>query len=168
MEMKATITATGPIFSGKTQDVINDQMTAFLYEATTFLERMVRAATPLGVGGTHGSGLRQTEYGEVQGKGTPIQKGIVAHQSVYGDVVEKGRTANKAMPPKGTLIQWMQLKMGIGEDEAKKLEFVVRRSIGKKGFAGAHMFEHTWEKYFPQIEQMAQSYGLTIARQLNG
>ena len=100
-------------------------------------------------------------------KGTPIVKGIVQSQSKYGLVIEKGRRAGKARPPKGELLRWIELKMGVDAAEAKRIEFVIRRSIGKKGFPGKHMFEKTWESTFPVIQRMFEAAGFNIARTLN-
>jgi hypothetical protein len=51
--------------------------------------------------------------------------GASAKQAI---VVDKGRTAGSAMPLKGSMLAWMSSK-GI----PAKLEFVVRRAIGRRG-----------------------------------
>jgi len=169
MKMEATVTIKGAIFAGKGPEIIQSEVLAFMYEATAFLERKVkeniREAGRVGVGGAQG-GLLSTIHGEVE-KGTPVTKGVVAHQSKYGDVIEKGRTPGKTWPPEGALLKWMMLKMGLGETEAKRLEFVVRRKIGRKGFPGIHMFEKAWTRYLPQIIAMADTHGLKLAERLS-
>ncbi len=112
-------------------------------------------------------GLISTVNSEVTGKGTPLIKGIVFHGSKYGDVVEKGRSAGKGMPPKGTLVRWLEVKLGLSTKEAQRIEFVVRRKIGLRGTQGAQMFEKALTDNIGKLEQMAQACGLRIAAELN-
>jgi len=165
MELKATVTAKGAIFEGKAPEIIQTALTSAMYEATQSLEKKVKAKTPVGVGGAKG-GLLSTIYGEVE-RGIPVIKGIVATQSPYGEVIEKGRTAGKKWPPEGVLIRWIELKMGVDEATAQRLEFVIRRKIGKKGFPGAHMFERAFTESWPQIKGIFERAGFNIARELN-
>lgn len=166
MELKVSVKQIGAIFDGKAPEIINEQLTAAMYETTQFLQKKVKDLTPEGVGGAK-VGLKATIYGEVIGKGMPVIKGIVAHQSVYGEVIEKGRRAGKKMPPEGTLIRWIELKMGKSEGEAKKIEFIVRRSIGKKGFLGAGMFEDALADNIFKVEEIFNHYGFSIVAALN-
>src|SRR5512139_1365952 len=140
MELKVSVTTKGKMFEPQAVDVMHEALERAMYEATSFLEAEVKKRTPIGVFGASG-GLVSTIYGEVVDVGTPVIKGIVAHQSVYGDVIEKGRRAGKTWPPEGALLRWIELKTGVPEEQAKRLEFVIRRKIGQKGFPGAHMFE---------------------------
>jgi hypothetical protein len=168
MELKAHVTMSGPMFEGKGPEIVNKNLTAAMYEAVAFLERKVKELTPQGVSGAQG-GLRAGIKGEVKGKGTPVIKGIVTHQSLeYGDVIEKGRTAGRTMPPSGVLIKWIEQKLGLYGNEAKRVEFLVRRKIGRKGFPGAHMFEKAFNKNFAQVQSIFDRYGFNIVRELNG
>ncbi len=166
MDLKISVTQKGKIFDGAGPEIIQSKLTEAMYEGTIYLERKVKERTPRGVYGEKG-GLVSTVHGEVIGKGAPIIKGIVAHQSKYGDVVEKGRTAGKAMPPEGSLIRWIQLKMGVSEFEAKRLEFVIRRKIGAKGFPGAQMFDHALTDNWHKLQEIFDRCGFEIARELS-
>lgn len=166
MQLKANVVMTGPIFK-KGPEIVNKNLTAAMYEAVAFLEKKVKEKTPVGVGGAQG-GLLSTIAGEVINKGTPFVKGIVFTQSKYGEVLEKGRRANKTMPPSGVLIKWIEQKMGLYGKEAERVEFLVRRKIGKKGFPGAHMFEAAFTTYFGQIQSIFERYGFKIAQEMNG
>lgn len=165
MELKVLISQKGKILEGKAPEIIRDNLTSAMYEATEFLEQKVKERTPLGV--TKGGSLRSTIHGEVEGKGTPVIKGIVGHQSAYGDVIEKGRTAGKAWPPEGVLLRWIELKFGKDEIEAKRLEFVIRRKMGRKGFPGAHMFEKALTEGWPKLTEIFDRMGFEITRELN-
>ncbi len=166
MELKVSITTKGKVFEGKAPEIIQSALEGAMYEATTFLEGEVKKRTPLGVYGA-GGGLISTIHGEVVGKGMPLVKGIVGHQSVYGDVIEKGRRAGKTWPPEGALLRWIEVKMGIPGDMAKRLEFVIRRKIGQRGFPGAHMFENALKEGWPRLKKMFDDAGFKIARRLN-
>ena len=90
--------------------------------------------------------------------------GIVGHMSAYGDVIEKGRRANKGMPPKGALIRWMEVKLGMSTAEAEKKEFGLRRAIGKKGFPGVKMFERAFNDHEKTVLAIFERYGLEVAK----
>ena len=166
MELKVSVTTQGKVFEGKATEVIREALTNVMYEATSFLEGEVRKRTPTGVFGASG-GLVSTIHGEVAGKGTPVMKGVVGHQSAYGDVIEKGRRAGKTWPPEGALLRWIEMKMGVPGEAAKSLEFVIRRKIGQKGFAGVHMFENALKENWNKLETMFDRAGFNIARNLN-
>jgi hypothetical protein len=166
MELKVSITRKGGVFDGKTEEVIREELLGAMYEATMFLERKVKSGTPQGVYGAKG-GLLSTIHGEVIDRGVGIIRGIVGHQSAYGDVIEKGRTAGKAMPPEGSLIRWIQVKLGMSETEAKGIEYVIRRKIALRGFEGAQMFQKAFEEGMPTLTNIFDKRGFNIARRLN-
>jgi len=166
MELKVSVTQKGKVFEGKAPEIVHGALTDVMYEATSFLEREIKKLTPTGVFGASG-GLVSTIYGEVQGKGSPIVKGIVATSSPYGEVIEKGRRAGKTWPPEGALLRWIEVKMGVDEVQAKRLEFVIRRKIGQKGFPGVHMFENALTKGWPVLKAMFDRAGFKITKQIN-
>jgi hypothetical protein len=166
MELSATVKVKGNFFAGKGPEIANKNLTEAMYQAVMFLERKVKALTPQGVGGAQG-GLLSTIQGEVEGKGTPLVKGIVFTQSKYGEVLEKGRTAGKSMPPSGVLISWIGRKLGISGDEANRVEFLVRRKIGKKGFPGVHMFEKAFDDNWRQLQTIFDRFGFILTKELN-
>lgn len=166
MELKVTIETKGKIFEGKGPEICREALTAAMYEATTFLEREVKRLTPTGVFGA-GGGLVSTIHGEVVGKGTEFVKGIVGHGSVYGDVIEKGRRAGKTWPPEGALLRWIETKIGAADErEMKRLEFVIRRKIGKKGFPGVHMFERAFKEGWARVSKIFDDAGFKAKKKL--
>jgi len=167
MNIRATISAQGGIYDGKAPDMVRNELIAVMHEATQYLERQIKKETPVGVYGARG-GLLSSIHGEVVEKGAAIIRGVVATQSVYGEVIERGRRPGKAWPPKGSLLRWIELKMGVDEKEAKRIEFAIRAKIGKKGFPGKQMFKKTWDREFPAIQRMFERAGFDIARKVNG
>ena len=167
MDIKVRVSAKGNIFEGKAPEIFNRELTAAMYEATLLLEAEVKKGTPQGVYGTQG-GLVSTIHSEVQGQGSPIVKGIVAEQSKYGEVVEKGRRPGQKMPPEGSLVRWIEVKMGVDSSTAKSIEYVVRRKIARKGFPGAHMFESAFTVNLGRVQQIFEKRGFQVARVLDG
>ncbi len=165
MIIRARIEKKGKFFDGKSTAVVRDQLVRALQEVTIFLEGEVKTRTPVGVYGDQG-GLKASIFSEVLHKGSAVVKGLVGHQSVYGDVVEKGRRPGKAMPPKGALVRWMEVTFGIDSDTARQLEFVVRRKIAKKGFEGAHMFEKALAEEWSTVDNIFNNAGFKIAKEL--
>jgi hypothetical protein len=167
MELMVSVTTKGTLLEGKAPSVIQRHTDRFIVNATMFLLAEVKKRTPQGVGGAKG-GLLASIQPDVLGKGTPIVKGIVASAAKHALVIEKGRRPGKSMPPKGSLLDWLQLKLGLDAKSAQRIEYVVRRKIGQKGFEGAHMFEKALTENLPKLQQMAEAEGLALAVDLNG
>jgi hypothetical protein len=181
MEIKIKVATQGALLSDKGPEIIQKGLDRAITEATLFLYREVIKRTPQGVYGAKGGLLGSIQH-EVQAKGTPFVKGIVASAHKYAEVIEKGRTAGKKMPPaaiqssdiktrqlivEGGLVQWIMLKFGVDLKKAVQLEFVVRRSIGRKGFEGRHMFEKALNDNFSKVQSIFEKQGLDIARELS-
>jgi hypothetical protein len=166
VETVVRISGKGPLLEGKGPVIIQENLDRFVTMATMFLSVEVQKRTPQGVFGYQG-GLISTVQTEVRDKGTPIVKGIVAsNRPQYDYVIEKGREPGKGMPPKGTLVRWLEVKLNLSETEAQRIEYVVRRKIGQKGFEGVHMFEYAVTENLGTLETMAEAQGLQIAKEL--
>lgn len=166
MNLSINVSLKGALLSGKAPQIIQAGLDRFVTQVTMFLLPEVQKRTPQGVFGAQG-GLLGSIQADVVGKGTPIVKGIVMSAQKYAEVIEKGRTAGKGMPPKGSLVRWIEVKMGLDEKTAQRIEFVIRRKIGLRGFDGRHMFERAVTENMGRIEAMAQAAGLIIATELN-
>lgn len=160
------IDTSGALLNGQAPAIIQKNLDRTIVEATLFLWREVQSRTPQGVSGYQG-GLISTIRQEVTGKGTPIVKGVIFQGKPYGEVIEKGRSAGKGMPPEGSLLRWLEVKLGLSEKDAKRIEFVVRRKIKSKGFEGAHMFEQAFKDNLTRVEAIFSKVGFTMAEELN-
>jgi hypothetical protein len=161
------VTTQGALLDGKAPRIIQANLDGFVTEVTMFLWAEVKKRTPQGVFGAQG-GLLGSIQADVVGKGTPMVKGTVMSAQKYAEVIEKGRTPGKGMPPEGTLVRWLEVKLGLSETEAKRIEFVVRRKIGVKGFKGRFMFEKSVTENLGTLDAIAERYGLKIAVELDG
>lgn len=165
MEQRVQIKKSGPLFDAAPEafQQVSDE---FVAEVAALLEATVRTFTPAGVYGNQG-GLLAGIHGTVYNHGTPQVFGVVGHQSVYGDVREAGRKPGK-MPPKGSLVRWIEVVLGADRKRAEALEFVIRRKIAQRGFDGAWMFAKAFETSEAKIAEIAEAKGLRIAFALGG
>jgi hypothetical protein len=51
--------------------------------------------------------------------------------------------------------------------QAKRLEFIIRRKIGQKGFPGAQMFEKALDENMAKLMEIFDKAGFEITRELN-
>jgi hypothetical protein len=167
MELGLKVQRQGSLFTEAAPKVIQEGLDRFVTLATQLLLVEVKKRTPQGVFGAQGGLLGSIQSTPIVGKGTPLVKGEVVSAHSYAEVVEKGRQPGKGMPPMGSLVRWIEVKMGLPESEAKRIEFVVRRSIGRKGFAGAQMFERALIDNLNRLQAMGEAQGLQIAAELN-
>lgn len=165
MELQVLITQKGKVFEGKAPEIIQKAIDDAMSEAVALLEAGLKkeGRIPQGVFGAQG-GLLASVYGEVAGRGTPVVKGVAGLQKKYAEVIEKGRTPGKGIPPKGALVRWIEVKMGLDSKAAKKIEFVVRRSIARKGFEGRHMVKETLDENIYRIQAIFDRHGFEAAR----
>ena len=128
------------------------------------LETEVVKGTPRGVGGA--AGLAGSIHGEVVSHGLPIV-GVVGTPLEYGIVIEEGRRPGQRMPPVGPIALWAQRKLGVSGKEARSVGFVIARSIGKKGFKGARMFERAWNRLERWVQDELRTIATRVAERLN-
>lgn len=166
MGISIKVTASGGLFEGNVTAIVQSNLDRAITEATQLLDAKVKSHTPQGVYGAQG-GLLGSIQNEVTGKGTPLVKGTVMSAHKYAEVIEKGRRPGKGMPPKGSLLRWLEVKLGLDSKHAGQIEYVVRRSIGRKGFAGAHMFEKALNENWSALQNIFDRHGLNIARELS-
>jgi len=167
MKLSVSTIKTGAVLDGRGPEITQAGLDRLVTLVTMFLLAEVKKRTPQGVYGAQG-GLLGSMQGEVKGKGTPVIKGIVMSAQKYAEPIEKGRSAGKSWPPEGTLVRWIEVKFGVDNVTAKRIEFAVRRKIGRKGFPGAHMFERAASENTGKIDAMAAAEGFRIAVELDG
>ncbi len=106
------------------------KMHSAMDESTGFVQTEVRKNVPVDQGIARGSILP-----DIRGSSVDM-RGRVYSALEYIEVLEKGRSPNKPMPPKGVLLGWMAR-----HSIDVKLEFIIRRAIGRKGTKAHKMFE---------------------------
>lgn len=166
MNVTLSVKTSGALLSGRAPEIVQGALDQAVISATLLLDTKIKGHTPQGVYGAQGGLIASIQH-EVLGRGTPLIKGVVKSAHPYLLPIEKGRTPGKAMPPEGSLLRWIEVKMGLDPAAAKKIEYVVRRKIKVKGFKGARMFEKGFNDSWPQIQRMFDGAGLRIVRELN-
>ncbi|MDA8137922.1 MAG: hypothetical protein M0036_04640 [Desulfobacteraceae bacterium] len=169
MEILGHIKRVGRFLSGATaaeerRTVLANQRKA-MHEVTQLGTRLVKGRTPQGVMGAQG-GLLGSIQPEVRNVRNGVI-GIIGTANPYGLVVEKGRRPGQKPPPADALVRWIEVKMGVSTEDAKKISHPVRWKIAKKGTAGAHMFEKTLEEDWAEFQTIFDRYGVTLSRELN-
>ena len=87
---------------------------------------------------------------------------IMVFAADYFRFVDQGRRAGAKMPPKAPIVKWLRVK-GL----PVRLEFVIRRSIAKKGIKGIFILNPTinkiTEEFLPKYsKQLANLVGVTM------
>ena len=133
-------------------ELVVDEMTTSVWEASLLVEREVKERTPIGVGG--GGGLA----GSIAARDP-----IVIGEEVIGTVgtalryaipVELGRRPGQRQPPLAPLADWAVAKLGVSHDEAMGVAFAIARKIGKRGTTGAHMFRDGAKASQAEVERI--------------
>jgi hypothetical protein len=70
----------------------------------------------------------------------------------YGRVLNDGRSPGSAMPPSGVLLGWMG-RHGIDP----RMEFVIRRAIGRHGFKGSKFMDRARAEVRPLLRRELQA-----------
>ena len=147
---------------GRAPEIIDDEMIPTMWEAELLLEREIKEGTPIGVSGNSRASISAREpkrladniIGEV---GSPL-KHILA--------VELGTKPH--YPPIRPLEDWVRAKLGLGDNEARHVAFLVQRKIGRKGTDGAFMFKRGFEANEAQIQRMFEAAHRRVIQRMGG
>ena len=146
----------------KYPEIVEQETEDVMWLIVNLLESAVIDGTPAGVGGA--AGLRGSIFGEVVTIGSGI-RGIIGTPVEYAEVVELGRRPGK-QPPPGALLSWVEKKLGYSSTEAKSIEYLISRKIGKKGTAGKFMFKNAWEKSSDQVYALLNTIPDRVRRKI--
>lgn len=121
-----------------------EELAKAMTEADTLLEREVKDATPTAQGTLRAS-IGHTE--EVSESGVI---GMVTSPLNYAEPVELGTRPH--FPPIEALIDWVVLKLGVPEKDARSVAFLVARKISRVGTPAWGMFNRTFAWQQSQVE----------------
>jgi len=175
MELKIKFDSQGALLSGKAPAIVQKNLDQAVTEVTQFLDGQVKARTPQGANGAQGGLLGSIQAPmPVEGKGTPLVKGVVMSAHPTAEVIEKGRKPGKgiasAVPGDkyvSPLIPWINKKLGISGKDAERIAYLIGRKIKAEGFEGAHMFEKALTENWGTVQGIFNRYGITITQELN-
>lgn len=120
------------------------EYTAAMKESMRLLLIDLIPRMPVDLGGAIGS-LKP----EMVSPTLPWLIGQVGSDLEYMGNLEFGRAAGSTMPPINAIDVWAERKTG-----ESGLGFVIARSIGRHGIEGHHMFEKTYDKMLPKVQEV--------------
>lgn len=129
-------------------DIMLEELTAGVTEASMLAEREIRERTP-----TSGAGILRESIGAMPVEFTSeAVRGGVATSLAYAAPVETGSVPH--MPPVGPLVDWVERKLGLRDKEAKGVAWAIARKIAAHGTEGAWMFRDGFAAVEPQIMEI--------------
>ena len=78
--------------------------------------------------------------------------GSSMRDEIYPQVMEFGREPG-TMPPPGSLLRWVHLKLRPPEEEEERVAFLVARAIKRRGIKGRHFMSTGLEKAMNRIKK---------------
>ncbi len=115
-------------------------------EADMLLKRLVQDALPTATGT-----LRASVFGVERATETGVI-GLVGSPLIYAPPVELGTRPH--FPPIEPLVDWVKLKLGVPEKDARGVAFLVARKIARKGTGATHVFKLSFERGEQQVRDM--------------
>lgn len=74
----------------------------------------------------------------------------------------------RKMPPKGSLVSWIQLKLGVPEKQASRLEFVIARAIQRQGIRPQPFMQPAFEAKKGRVVELANEAMRKAIAEING
>lgn len=127
----------------KFPEVFYKHFKAGMHRSVTAIHKDVVPNTPVGVS----SRLRNSMVSEVtQTMGSVVGRvGSSLTAEIYPMVMEKGRRPGARMPPPQALERWVHIQLGVPNERALSVAFVIARSIARRGIKGHFMLKNAWE-----------------------
>jgi hypothetical protein len=126
-------------------ELAGQDLSRFMHAATLYLEGEVQERTPA----AHGT-LKTSWTNDVDGAGMNVI-GIVGTPLAYAVPVELGTKPH--FPPVDALLDWVKIRFGVPEAEARNIAFLVARKIASKGTEGAFMLERALDAAEPELDR---------------
>lgn len=143
-------------------DVVREELTAAMLESELLLLRETQEFTPVGAHGT----LRQSEIAQDPVISSDTVIGVVGTSLPYAPAVELGSRPHWA--PIEPILEWVRLKLGISEKEAKGVAYRVQRGIAQHGTPAFGMFHRGLAKTQAQILARFALAGSNISLRMGG
>lgn len=140
-------------------DVLVEEISRGLTEASLLLEREVRERTP-----TSGAGTLRDSIGAlpVTLSGHRLEAGV-GTSLAYAVPVETGSRPH--MPPVEPLVDWVERRLGKRGDEARRIAWGIAFKIKAQGTKGAFMFRDAHAATAGQVERILDAaLGRTLER----
>lgn len=150
---------TSNIFSLDVQHIIQEHLRHIVDVGVVLVLEKIYATAPRGVTDAYITGLKfvpaKVTVNEIEGK--IIMQGRAKE---YWDVIERGRTPGTRQPPSGSLVEWMMVKFGLSEKDAKRKEFGLLKKIKEDGIVGRLVVEEAANAIRPYINELIGNLGV--------
>jgi hypothetical protein len=140
-------------------DIVREEMTGAMWEAELLLERAVQEKTPVGV-----YVLRPSISARAPEVSQDVVIGEVGTSVAHAVPVELGTRPH--FPPVEALEDWVMRKLGVPEQEAHGVAFLVARKIAARGTPAVGMFHRSFTEKQPQVEIIFANARSRIAERL--
>lgn len=144
-------------------DIARAELLRTATEIDLLVQGELMQSLPKGAGGLHGAGL----VGSVFTRETALADrviGMVATSQAYADDVEVG--TRKHMPPIQPLVDWVEAKLGLHDDEAEGAAWAIAKTIAKRGTRPQPVWQETYKRILPTIQNKLQAALGRIRRRL--
>ena len=141
--------------------VLERELLAAATEATMLIERVVKENIPTGATGLTRASVTSDAFSSPAGI-----LGVVGSSAPSALFVELGTRPH--MPPVAPLIPWVQSVLGLRDEQAKSVAFLIARKIARLGTKAQRPFGRALEATQDQVVRMFETAADRIAGQLAG
>lgn len=142
-------------------DLAERELMAAMTEATMLVEREVKENIPRGATGLTAASVTSDAFSTATG---PL--GVVGSSQPSALFVELGTRPH--MPPVAALVPWVRSVLGLNEEKAKSVAFLIARKIARVGTKAQRPFGRAQESTAAQVQRMFEDAAGRIAVQLAG
>jgi len=144
-------------------DITREELLVAMTDADVLLQGELMQSLPLGAGGA--AGLRGSVAHEEQALADRVL-GTTYSPKEYAVYVELGTRPH--LPPIQPLIDWVEARLGLHDDEAKGVAFAISRAIGVRGTKANPVWRTVWERSQAEIRRKFDAAMQRIAGRLAG
>ena len=127
-------------FFRRAPEITQRELLTVMTDADVLLQGELMQQLPAGAAGA--AGLRGSISHEEHALGDNVL-GLVASSKDYAWYVEGGTKPHR--PPIQPLMDWVEAKLGLREEEAKGVAFAISRTIAKRGTKANPVWSRVWQ-----------------------
>jgi len=144
----------------KAPEIVREEMTGAMWESELLMERAVQEKTPTGAF----TALKPSIAAQTPEVSADVVLGVVGTSLAYAIPVEVGTRPH--FPPVQPLEDWVMKKLGVPENEAHGVAFLVARKISRTGTPAVGMFHRGFNENQARVEQIFAAARSRIAQRL--
>ncbi|MBN8715217.1 MAG: hypothetical protein J0H50_14855 [Xanthomonadales bacterium] len=127
-------------------DITRQEMLRTITECDLLTQGELMQSLPRGAGGVHGVGLAGTIFREEQPLADNVL-GLVATKEPYAEYLEMGTRPHRVGPKAiDALVDWVEARIGLHEDEAEDMAQGIAWKIRKRGTKANPVWQQTYQR----------------------